>query len=473
MSPRTISHGVHEKLTAELNPLSSMSTMRYRSARKPWFTEKPAVTRDQKRRAVSLFSGCGGFCEGIEQSGFEVACAVELDAFACQTYRHNFPGVPLFAKSVTEFLKPSPAKHVAEFGLTNIDLVFGGPPCQGFSQIGPRDLSDHRNVLYEEYARVVTTLKPRVFLMENVPNLVLMNRGQFRDAVIRKFQSIGYRNTVFLKIKASDFGVPQDRYRIIFVGTRDDEPIGAELANWCDAFLNQLKVRKPFTVWDAIGDLPANVVHSGLTMPYPKSGPLTTFQRLMRLDRDCGVYSRSEKRKRGIGHSALALHNHHTKEIQQRRMELIAHLRPGFKGDSLPREIWNGLRPEKWRRLHPDKPAYTILAQMHRDLSEWVHPNLERWITVREAARLQSFHDGFVFVGSEWQQLKQIGNAVPPLMASVLGRMAGGLIEKMQNPERAVMGALLQHDLFVCERAAQDDAKRSGARGAGRVRAAA
>ncbi|WP_205422747.1 DNA cytosine methyltransferase [Seongchinamella sediminis] len=107
-------------------------------------------------------------------------------------------------------------------------------------------------------------------------------------------------------------------------------------------------------------------------------------------------------------------------------------LKPGAKGDSLPNNVWNGKRPEKWRRLHPDKPAYTILAQMHRDLSEWVHPSLERWITVREAARLQSFHDGFIFKSSEWQQLKQIGNAVPPLMAHVLGDMAAHLLQELR-----------------------------------------
>ena len=113
---------------------------------------------------------------------------------------------------------------------------------------------------------------------------------------------------------------------------------------------------------------------------------------------------------------------------------LIALLAPGAKADSLPLDIWNGARPEKWRRLHPDKPAYTILAQMHRDLSEWVHPDHERWITVREAARLQSFHDGFVFKSSEWQMLKQIGNAVPPLLARALASAAETVLEKLDHP---------------------------------------
>src|SRR5439155_24985848 len=121
------------------------------------------------------------------------------------------------------------------------------------------------------------------------------------------------------------------------------------------------------------------------------------------------------------------------KEIQARRLDLISKLKPGLKADSLPPETWNGLRPEKWRRLHPDRPAYTILAQMHRDLSEWVHPSFDRWITVREAARLQSFHDGFVFKSSEWQMLKQIGNAVPPLLGRVAGLVALRALEHMDG----------------------------------------
>ena len=135
----------------------------------------------------------------------------------------------------------------------------------------------------------------------------------------------------------------------------------------------------------------------------------------------------------------LRLLNHHTKEIQKRRKDLIAQLLPGAKADSLPKEVWNGARPEKWRRLHPDQPAYTILAQMHRDLSEWVHPKFERWITVREAARLQSFHDGFEFKSSEWQMLKQIGNAVPPLLARALAAAAERALLRLDHKETPVL----------------------------------
>ncbi|MBN9051565.1 MAG: DNA cytosine methyltransferase [Rhizobiales bacterium] len=384
--------------------------------------------------AVSLFAGCGGFCEGIELAGFKIKCAVELDRFAAETYRHNFPKTPLFEGDVATFLNTRGADHVKQYGLANVDLVFGGPPCQGYSQIGTRDLHDPRNRLFEEFARVVATLKPKLFLMENVPNLLLLNKGHFRDLILEEFARIGYRNTTYLKVTASDFGVPQVRQRVVFVGIRDGLALDGELREFCQGLLNTRKRSEPFTVKDAISDLPSSVVPSGEVMPYPNKGrALSEFQKMMRLDTHAAPYRLAAKWRRGHGKEKPVLHNHHTKEILERRAHLISFLKPGEKADSLPKRIWNGKRPEKWRRLHPDLPSYTILAQMHRDLSEWVHPRLSRWITVREAARLQSFHDGFVFVGSEWQQLKQIGNAVPPLLAYALGLMAKGTLRKLKN----------------------------------------
>jgi DNA (cytosine-5)-methyltransferase 1 len=387
--------------------------------------------------AVSLFAGCGGFCDGIELAGFDIKRAVELDRFAAETYRHNFPHTPLFEADIADFLNPEVGDHVSQYGLQNVDLVFGGPPCQGYSQIGTRDLKDPRNHLFEEFSRVLATLKPKIFLMENVPNLLLLNKGHFRDLILEEFARVGYTDTVYFKVSAADYGVPQLRHRVVFIGIRDDLTVGAGLRNLCSASLSKLARAQSFTVDDAISDLPKAVVPSGATLPYPPAKKLSEFQQMMRLDTEAGPYTKKIRRRRGIGSGEMLLHNHHTKEIQQRRAHLISLLQPGEKADSLPKDIWNGKRPEKWRRLHPKLPSYTILAQMHRDLSEWVHPHLNRWITVREAARLQSFHDGFVFVGSEWQQLKQIGNAVPPLLAYALGKTAKAILRRLTKSVRS------------------------------------
>jgi DNA (cytosine-5)-methyltransferase 1 len=378
-------------------------------------------------RAVSLFSGCGGFCEGTRLAGFEVSAAVEWDRFAVQTYKHNFPEVPLFSGDIHDFLNPESDAWTQEANRfdgvdeSNIDMVFGGPPCQGYSQIGTRLLDDPRNELYLQYVRTLTTLKPRVFLMENVPNMLLLAKGRFKHEVLQALAEAGYSNSGVLVVAASDYGVPQLRKRAIFFGVRDGLDLGTDPRSFLEAALAEEK--QPLqTVSQAIGDLPeATAIHYE-NLPYPQSSAKSSILDEMRLDRDGLWYSKAYKEKAAGGRRRLL--NHHTKEIQKRRKDLIALLKPGAKADSLPKDIWDGARPEKWRRLDPGQPAYTILAQMHRDLSEWVHPGFERWITVREAARLQSFHDGFEFKTSEWQMLKQIGNAVPPLLGRALAAAA-------------------------------------------------
>ena len=307
------------------------------------------------------------------------------------------------------------------------DIVYGGPPCQGFSQIGPRDLHDPRNRLYEEFVRVVQLLQPRAFVMENVPNMVAMKNGHFKTRILSAFTAAGYRRTAVVPVLASEFGVPQDRRRVFIFGLRDDLKFDGDFGETAAALLAQQKVDGIVTVRDALSDLPGEVSADDGPLPYPRGlrDDHSEYQKLMRLDFDLPLLRAHQKRSRL---QKDELFNHHTKGIRERRKPILAAIKPGARGDSLPKELWNGTRGHKWRRLDPNKPSYTILAQMHRDLSEWIHPKFDRWITVREAARLQSFHDGFVFYGSEWQQLKQVGNAVPPLMALAVARTAEGLL---------------------------------------------
>lgn len=378
-------------------------------------------------KAVSLFSGCGGFCEGVRLSGFDVLAAVEWDRFAAETYRHNFPEVPLFEGDIHDFLDPTAETWAAEADrfkhledLNDLDLVFGGPPCQGYSQIGTRLLDDPRNELYAQFVRVLDALKPKVFLMENVPNMLLLGKGRFKEEALTAFAEHGYSNVGVTVTAATDYGVPQLRRRAFFFGVRDDLDLECSALGFFESALEGERQSEQ-TVRQAIGDLPEETAIHYEPLAYPTGRPTSPIAREMRLDANGRWYSAAYKKRLAGG---ATLHNHHTKEIRERRQNLIAMLEPGAKADSLPKSVWNGARPEKWRRLHPDKPAYTILAQMHRDLSEWVHPDFERWITVREAARLQSFHDGFVFKSSEWQMLKQIGNAVPPLLGRAVAAAA-------------------------------------------------
>ncbi len=380
--------------------------------------------------AVSLFSGAGGFCSGVRLAGYEMKCAVEADPHACRTFSANFPDVPLFCGDIRSFLKEDRPEipTLGELAAEDIDLIYGGPPCQGFSQIGPRDLRDPRNLLYREFARVVEALAPKAFIMENVPNMVAMRNGHYRDQILEVFQKAGYLRTAIVALLASDFGVPQDRRRVFFIGLRDGLPLEASLEDACRDLMTEQKCWRPVTVREAISDLPSSVSEDDGPLPYPKrrKDRCSEYQRLMRLD--CETYLLSIRSKCAQLNGSRLLHNHHTKGIEQRRKRIVEAIKPGERGDSLPSHLWNGSRAHKWRRLDPDRPSYTILAQMHRDLSEWIHPRFDRWITVREAARLQSFHDGFVFYGSELQQLKQVGNAVPPLMGLAVSNAIRALL---------------------------------------------
>lgn len=384
-------------------------------------------------KAVSLFSGAGGFCEGARLAGWRVLCSVEADDHACLTYAANFPDVPLFHGDIVRFLaeKRTGLPQIEQLLDAGVDVVYGGPPCQGFSQIGPRDLHDARNVLYKQFVRVVLSLRPRVFVMENVPNMVTMKGGHFRDEVLKAFCAAGYSRATIQTVLASDFGVPQHRRRIFWFGLRDDLYGVADLDQTVRTWLQERKLIQPVTVRQAISDLPRDVSGDDSALPYAAASKrCSEYQKLMRLDWDTPLLSAAQKRSKL---DRDELHNHHTKEVEARRLQIIKAIKPGARGDSLPTDLWSGTREHKWRRLDPDKPSYTILAHMHRDLSEWIHPEHDRWITVREAARIQSFHDGFVFHGSELQQLKQVGNAVPPLVGFVVAQTAAMLLASVRT----------------------------------------
>lgn len=219
--------------------------------------------------AVSVFSGAGGFCEGVSLAGWKIVCAVEADAQACLTHAANFNGMALFKGDITRFLRDSHpgVPSLDEFVALKIDVVFGGPPCQGFSQIGPRDPNDPRNLLYQEFARVVRLLQPRAFVMENVPNMMAMQNGHFKTKILDAFQAAGCSRAAIVPALASDFGVPQHRRRVFVFGLRDGLPFKGDFAETAKALIEQQKAEG-----NARADGDVEAVSQGHAGPCPAGG---------------------------------------------------------------------------------------------------------------------------------------------------------------------------------------------------------
>lgn len=360
-------------------------------------------------KAASLFSGVGGCCLGVKAAGFRIAVAVEQHPDAVKTLAANAPGMPIFAGDIRYFLGRHAVSHRRKYGLDDVDLVFGGPPCQGHSTAGARDAADPRNALWRQFARVVE-LRPKAIMFENIPGLLQTDQGKLVEEILASFNALGYENSHVIQIDAVDFGVPQHRRRIFVVGTRNDVGLSAPLADTMKASLH--KAHRPrVSVHEAIGDLPEAVWPSGHdVMPYEAQA--------------ASAYARMARK------GSLGISGHHTKDIHgDRRRQIIAALAPGADGSSLPMGLFAGSRGMKWRRLHPHRASPTILANAGRDLSSWVHPVHDRFLTVRECARLQGFPDIYDFsMVSESAALVQIGNAVPPMLAQAV---AGALAEAL------------------------------------------
>jgi DNA (cytosine-5)-methyltransferase 1 len=389
--------------------------------------------------AVDLFAGAGGFSLGIEQAGFDVLVAVEQDPIHAAVYAFNFPLTQVLCADVG-ILSPEAiqdaaargwAKHQQQ-GLVNpwrgeIDLVFGGPPCQGFSVMGKRCLKDDRNHLVFRFCYLVKALQPRYFVMENVPGL-----GQGKHAIIlkrlqRQFKQAGYRLTQKVQVlNAADFGVPQNRKRLFLLGTRKDEP----LLEYPDPEFNWM--HKPITVRDAIADLPN--LDDFPELKQTDTVCLTTAQRYF-YEAFASDYARklrgsvSDSQNRAYPretnpqlltssmqtqHSAIAIERF--SQTQMGQLDTISRL----------------------RRLDWDKCCHTLRAGTGAERGSYtsprpIHPQYPRVISVREAARLHSFPDWFRFHVTKWHGFRQVGNAVPPLLAQALGQQIVRTLEIMPS----------------------------------------
>jgi len=365
--------------------------------------------RNGKLLALDLFCGAGGFSEGMHLAGWETVLAIECDKAAAETYRHNHgSSTYLLERRIEDVGFSTIEKALDQQGVSpdQIDLVIGGPPCQGFSIIGPRRLDDKRNGLFVEFMRVVELVKPRAFAAENVKGILSFASGvmpHFLDAIAHK---MGYRLS-FITVNAAHYGVPQQRERVIFMGLRSDEAdrLGIEKLD------TPKPTAKRVSVGDAISDLPKGLATPsprayrvdgqtaggalGDPMEYP-SEAITPYQREMR-------------------RNSAFLTGHHTKGMSTQRYERVCSM---AEGSTLPSKG----RTNAWRRLNSNAYSHALQAHMGKDLKEFIHPTENRWITVREAARLQSFRDMYVFEGAQSSQLRQIGNAVPPLVAKAFGQ---------------------------------------------------
>lgn len=354
--------------------------------------------------AIDLFAGCGGLSKGFMDAGFDIIVGVDNDQAALNTFALNHNGAIPMNADLSKQETFDEIKRIA--GDRTIDVIIAGPPCQGFSLTGPRNFDDARNKLYLAVIEMVKQYQPKGFIIENVPGMATLYDGQIKDEILRRFRNLGY-NIECKILCAADYGVPQMRKRLVFMGVRSD--IGAPV--FPAPYFSPEEYR---TCRDALSDLPSRETALGEEEDVYTSEPLTAYQRLMR--GNCTV-----------------LHNHVATNHTQMVKDTIALVPEGGNYKDLP-PGWGESRKfnEAWTRYHGDRPSKTIDTG-HRN---HFHYQYNRVPTIRENARLQSFPDDFVFTGTRTQQNRQVGNAVPPLLGYALGKALLSIIsEGTENDE--------------------------------------
>lgn len=347
--------------------------------------------------AIDLFAGCGGLSRGFMDAGFDIIVGVDNDQAALNTFALNHNGAKPLNADLSKQETFDEIKRIA--GEREIDVIIAGPPCQGFSLTGPRNFDDPRNKLYLAVLEMVRQYQPKGFIIENVPGMATMYDGQVKDEVLRRFKDMGY-NIDCKILCAADYGVPQMRKRLIFMGIRADigEPKFPEPI---------FDVEHYVTCREALDDLPSRVNELGTEEDVYASEPRTDYQRKMR-------------------GTCTVLHNHVATAHKQFVIDTIAQVPEGGNWRDLPEGVGESRKfNEAWTRYDGNKPSKTIDTG-HRN---HFHYQYNRVPTIRENARLQSFPDDFVFTGTKTQQNRQVGNAVPPLLGKALGMALNEIIE--------------------------------------------
>lgn len=335
---------------------------------------------------IDLFCGAGGMSYGFEQAGYQIILGIDNDSKALETFKKNHKNAQAMCRDISQLTAQDIYKKI---GNIPIDVIIGGPPCQGFSLSGPRNFNDPRNSLYLSYMRLVQEINPKVFVIENVPGLVRLFQGVVKDNIVKKFSEMGY-NVQYKILCAADYGVPQSRKRVIFVGTKKYMP----------KFIYPEPQAEPITCQMALSDLPTLENSLGTECQEYLTPPSNAYQELMRKN-------------------SSRIYNHIAANHSERVKHIISLVPDGGNYKDLPLSLRQTRNFHvAWTRFASNKPAPTIDTG-HR---HHFHYKYNRVPTVRECARLQSFPDSFIFLGNKTQQFRQVGNAVPPLLANVIGQ---------------------------------------------------
>ncbi|MCL2125918.1 MAG: DNA cytosine methyltransferase [Oscillospiraceae bacterium] len=355
---------------------------------------------------IDLFCGCGGFSLGFRNAGFNIKLGIDLWSDAIDTFKRNFPEALALNIDIDE-VSSNLVENLLDISCNEIDVVIGGPPCQGFSVSGKRKEDDPRNALYKSFVTLVGAIRPKIFIMENVPGIVRLFDGKVMERIIGDFSALGY-GVSYQILSADRYGVPQHRRRVFIVGiSKYKVKHTQEFTFPCHDIENGIETQM-ITCKDAISDLdfvPDDIV-LGEDIDYglPAS---TEYQVLMRA-------------------GSTRLRNHSVTLHSERTKEIIAMVPDGCNYKSLPPDLWNTRKVNiAWTRMDSNKPCFTIDTGHNHHF----HYRANRVPTVRESARIQSFPDLFEFSGIKTSQLRQVGNAVPPILAEAIAREAVKILE--------------------------------------------
>ncbi len=377
----------------------------------------------ERLKTLDLFCGAGGITEGFRQAGYTCLYGNDIMPEAIETFRFNHPGATADCRPI-EQIDPSEIRSLLGLKRGELDVLVGGPPCQGFSINAPeRFLADPRNKLFTHYARFLEEFEPKTFLFENVPGLFSIGDGNVYRLIVQIFGRLGY-NVSSKILFSAHYGVPQERWRMILLGSRQGELAHPEPTHFASGRANfrgggtmtfQLTekdrpcLRPAVTVNQAIGDLPRLLRGEGAEVVGYTSEPHSEYARQLR-------------------NAESVTFNHFAAKLSRQNSERMKHVKPGgswrdIPFDLLPKGMQRARRSDhtkRYGRLHPDQLAGTVMTKCDPHWGTVFLPDQDRTLTVREAARFQSFPDSYRFMGARVSQYEQVGNAVPVLMAKAI-----------------------------------------------------